>query len=78
MNCMITISFKTYGTNCLYKFVIMFQCNKNGTFKINKNYISVVATISLVEMLFKSMEQNSGTEYVRLLIVNEMKAENKS
>ena len=156
---MFTISFKTYGTNSLYKFFIKLQCNQNDTFKVNQNYmdrvkriwylspmraakvqaslriravspdpsllahtssesrgtfrqkarslaplngwacivkichdgmledtnlldgahISVAATILSVKMwLFQSMEQNSGMEYVRLLIVTEMKAEDKS
>ena len=73
MNNMITISFKTY----LYKFLIKFQCSRNDIFKINKNYISIAATISSVKCDV-SQKYGTGTAYVCLLIVNEMKAEDKS
>ena len=45
---MITISFKTQGTNCLYKFFIKFQSNQNENLWVNKSYISVADTISSV------------------------------
>ena len=59
MSSMITISFKLY----LYKFLIKFKCSQNDIFKVNKNYISVVATISSVKCNV-SQKYGTGTAYI--------------